>query len=238
VIVTVPRSGSWNLIEVLNGHPEIIANGEILNPDDTSWGQPDPRVDASLNELIILGFSGLQRRPKTSVTAVGFKVLEDQLIRPPNVMLFLRELAKIKHLRIIVLRRENSLEVLRSTLQATITGQWIVSEGEVPVVGPSLDLSVNQCHHFFQHCDEFFCRVTELFATRAMLYVSYEDLCREPKRTLELIQLFLGATPLPLPPSNLHRQETRPLSVTLSNFEHLKRAFRTTRYHRFFELET
>jgi hypothetical protein len=237
VVVSVPRSGSWHLIELLNGHPEIVANGEILNPEDTSWGDPESRDGASFDELINFGFSGVQRRPKSRITSVGFKVLQNQITRSITPELFLRQLARIKDLRIILLRRRNSLEVLRSTVQATLSKQWIVHEGVELVEVPPIFLSFQQCREFFLRCDQYFSEIRQLFANHPLLEVTYESVVRDVDVELARVQQFLKVKLMQLPPSGLRRQETRPLHVTLHNFAALEEAFRGSPHHQFFNME-
>ncbi|MGF7237940.1 MAG: hypothetical protein ACQSGP_23715 [Frankia sp.] len=56
VILTMARSGSWHLVELLNEHPQIASNGEVLNNhDETSGWRPGDRGNLTDSELLDIG---------------------------------------------------------------------------------------------------------------------------------------------------------------------------------------
>src|SRR5574341_169562 len=79
VVFTVERSGSTNLIEALHRHPNVVAGGELLNPDEPMWagtghgGMPTA-------ELLRAGFAANHlRATRRRIDAIGFKVVTYQV---------------------------------------------------------------------------------------------------------------------------------------------------------------
>lgn len=234
VVVAMPRTGSWNLVETLDNHPEICCNGEIFNPDDGSWGTPDPRSGLSPQELLKLGFSGrILRQPKSTVRAVGFKVLEDQLRAPGSLQPVLRMLGAWSGLTVLVLRR-NLLEVLRSTLQAEATGSWLVRDGDEVTQPPSVHVDPDVCARFFRHCEDYYRSLRGTLADAALLDVTHGRMINDRTAQLAEIQAHLGVAVRELHGSGLVRQEHRPLSITIENFDELRTVFAGSLYAEYF----
>lgn len=235
VVVAMPRTGSWNLVETLDNHPEICCNGEILNPDDGSWGIPDPRTGLSPQELLKFGFSGrLLRRPKSTVRAVGFKVLEDQLRAPGSLQSVLQMLAACSDLRVLLLRRISLLDVLRSTLQAEATGRWLVRNGDEVPKPPAVHVDPEICACFFERCENYYRSARSTLADAALLDVTHGRMVNDRTAQLAEIQAHLGVTVRELCGPGLVRQEHRPLSLTIENFDELRAAFVGSRYAKYF----
>lgn len=233
VILAMPRSGTHYLEELLNEHPNVVSNGELLNEYDPNW--PDKarllRSDRELLESAYLRHP--TRSDKTDVTHVGCKINEPQFYDRPGIM---AELARWPRLKVVVCRR-NPLESLRSLVQARQTGEWLKyspdSDGKPP---PLVSLSLNTCETYFKITAEFHDRIRQSFASTNILELEYEKLLRAPHLCLELVWEFLG---LPVQPvsgrAKLQRQEVRPLDQTVQNFNELRRQFKQGPYARYFE---
>lgn len=233
VILAMPRSGTHYLEELLNEHPNVISNGELLNEYDPNW--PDKarllRTDRELLECAYVRYPTPSH--KSDVTHVGCKINEPQFYDRPEMM---DELARWPGLKVVVCRR-NPLESLRSLVQARQTGEWLKygsdSAGERP---PLVSLSFSTCETYFKTTAEFHDRIRHSFASTNILELEYERLLRKPHLCLERIWEFLG---LPVRPvsgrARLQRQEVRPLDQTVENFDELRRQFEQGPYAGYFE---
>ncbi|TCK94543.1 sulfotransferase [Paraburkholderia sp. BL9I2N2] len=232
-ILAMPRTGTHYLEQLLNRHPNVLSNGELLNTYDTNW--PDKnrllRGDRELLELAYLRYP--TRSDKTNVTHVGCKINEPQFRARPGL---LAELARWPRLKVILLPRRNTLESLRSLVQARQTGQWLrFSSGNDAALPPRVGLSIADCEAYFKTAEDFHARVAHSFASTNLLVMEYESLLCESAACLATIWDFLQ---VPAPQLSgrviLQRQETRPLDQTVRNFHELRRHFADGPYARFF----
>ncbi|MEX3960374.1 MULTISPECIES: sulfotransferase [Trinickia] len=235
VILAMPRTGTHYLEELLNEHPNVSSNGELLNRYDANWADSD-RLVRSDQELLKLAYQHYPPRAgKTNVAHVGCKINEPQFHDRPG---FFDELTRWPGLKVILVVRENTLESLRSLKQARQSGQWLKfgsdSDSALP---PRVRLTVEDCETYFKAADDFHARVARTFASTNMLAIDYESLLEEPCACLEKIWKFLGAAAHPFSGGTiLQRQEGRSLDQTLENFHELKRHFAGGQYARFFEI--
>lgn len=99
-ILAVPRSGTHYLEELLNEHPNVVSNGELLNEHDPNW--PDKarllRSDRELLECAYLRHP--TRSDKTDVTHVGCKINEPHFYDRPGIMAELGALAAPRRRRV------------------------------------------------------------------------------------------------------------------------------------------
>ncbi|TCN26983.1 sulfotransferase domain-containing protein [Sinorhizobium americanum] len=234
-ILGMPRTGTHYLEELLNEHANVLSNGELLNTYDANW--PDKaRLLRSDRELLELAYLRFPTRSDKEVTHVGCKINEPQFQERPS---FFNELARWPGLRVILLSRRNTLESLRSLVQARQSRQWLkFSSDDDTAPPPRVNLSIASCEDYFRAADEFHARVADSFASSRLLEIEYERLLREPTACLETAWRFLGVPALQLSGSGtLQRLEQRPLDDTVENFEELRRHFAGGPYARFFELD-
>lgn len=233
VILAMPRTGTHYLEELLNEHPNVVSNGELLNEYDLNW--PDKaRLLRSDRELLECAYSHYPTpSDKIDVTHVGCKINEPQFRDRPGMI---AELAAWPRLKVVVCRR-NPLESLRSLVQARQTGEWLKydsgSDGKRP---PLVSLSLNACETYFKATAEFHDRIRQSFASSNILDLEYEGLLREPRLCLERVWEFLGVPVQPVCGRvKLQRQEVRPLDQTVENFDQLRREFKEGPYAKYFE---
>ncbi|MCC8954414.1 sulfotransferase [Bradyrhizobium sp. Pear77] len=232
VILAMPRTGTHYLEALLNEHPNVFSNGELLNPYDTKWPDKD-RLLHSDRELLELAYLRYPPR-RDKVTHVGCKINEPQFHDRPG---FFAELAGWPGLKVILVVRRNTLESLRSLVQARQTRQWLKFSSDNAAPPPCVRLSIADCEAYFKTADNFHARVAHSFALTNMLVIEYESLLREPAACLATIWEFFGVPALQLSGrAILQRQETRPLDQTVQNFHELRLHFADGPYARLFEV--
>lgn len=223
VILSMSRSGSWHLVELLNEHPKVVCNGEILNNDDTSGWPGGDRSNLTDRQLVAMGLEAPPLRgAKEGQHATGFKMLEEQLSSRPQTLDFLSRAVKVSA---IVLERRNQFEALRSLAQAKTTGAWQDVEGTIPNArGPRVLLDPAECLDRFRIASEFYTLVGETFPMEQRLWIYYEDLLEDRSRVLSMIWKFLNVREHQSI-ERLRRQEKRPLAATVTNYAELCKFF-------------
>ncbi|SIT43560.1 Nodulation protein H [Paraburkholderia ribeironis] len=234
VIVGMPRTGTHYLEELLNAHPNVSSNGELLNPYDTIWLDRNRllRSDRQLLELAYLHYPAATG--KKHVTHVGCKINQPQFQERPG---FFEELARWPRLKVMLVIRTNTLESLRSLVQARQSGHWLrygADNDSGPP--PQVTLTIEDCEAYFKAASDFHRQVADSFSPANVLPVEYESLLGAPAVCLQAVWAFLGTSVHPCPHRTvLQRQEVRPLEQTVFNFDELKRHFRGGPYESFFE---
>lgn len=235
VILALPRTGSNYLLTGLNQHPNIIANGEILNLRENGWSDA-VRQDMTSDELLRLGYLDFPNpRQRTDVRAVGFKVQDWDGRSSSGSADFLGLLIADPTVSVLHLTRDNLIESLRSHTQAERTGRWVAYRAADLEDMPTVHLAPQMCHAFFRRAERFTAWVQERFACHRLLPLTYEELCADPVVQFRRVQEFLGVPVQDLAASYLMKQESRPLSEVVENFVELREEFRGTQYGRFFE---
>jgi hypothetical protein len=234
VVLAMPRTGTHYLEELANEHPNVLSNGELLNPWDTGWPGVD-RTGMSDRELLELAFVHFpQRKDKCAVSRVGCKINEPQFAERPT---FYEELAAWPRLKVVLLRRRNLLESFRSLVQARESSYWLAPRTDGPVpVPPQVELSPTGCESYFRSADAFHERVFASFSPEKIYEIHYEHLRDRPGECLAGLWDFLQVSPHQLSGRHvLQRQETRPLSEAVLNHDELRDYFKGTPYDAFFE---
>lgn len=224
VVLSMSRSGSWHLVELLNEHPQVVSNGELLNNDDTSgWGAGD-RAGLDDGQLVERGLSNPPIRcEKSAVRAVGFKLLYEQLVDRSETLSFLAAHDEVKA---IVLERRNQFEAVRSLAQARETGRWQSLFGPHEAVGPPLvQLDPRECERRLADAQLFYDSVRRVFPEERRSWVLYEDLRDDPDAVLQQLWAFLGVPCVVVQP-RLQQQETRFLADCVRNFAQILDHFR------------
>lgn len=232
VVLASARTGSTHLVELMNLHPNVVANGELLNPREPGW--PDLDRGAMTNaELLHLGYEDYPRRGhKAEVTRVGCKIIDNQAEgdRAP----VLDELASWSGLRVILLRRLNVFEAIRSRAQAKQTGEWDRRTGSAPQPAPPrVRLRREECDVYLRTAEAFDRQVHALFSQQRVLELSYEELLHAPEECLRSVWQFLEVDEFSPRDDVLQRMEARPLRETVLNYEELKGWFADTPYERY-----
>lgn len=238
ITLTTPRSGSSFLTQSLRSHPQVVSFGELLHSRRPGFNTPGfdnhskrlkrfrkRRPVEFLKWLMCHGY-------EHSVRAVGFKVFYVHLERP-HFHKASAYLTSLPALRVLHLTRENLLRAYLSKVvmsRAKVTG--IKSEAERQA--PRVRLEPVGCLQYFEHTRRQQARYEQLFARQQILPVRYEDLVADYDRETGRIQTFLDLVPAPLRARNL-RQEIRPLSEAITNYQELRKALESTPWAGFLE---
>lgn len=218
-VLATARSGSWHLVELLNNHPNIVSNGEILNSDDTSWPADARPMGSTACDVVDWALREAPGRgSKGSTAARGVKILDEQFLANPGLW---EHLVSIPDLKIVLLRRPKMLHSLRSKRQAETTGVWqVVMTVSEPQPAPVVRLELDECLRYFSAVTTFIADVRVAFSSR-IHEVTYEDLCDRSADTLTGICRFLEVPPHSEFASVLRRQETRSPSDVIVGYDEL-----------------
>ncbi|MBL8659792.1 MAG: hypothetical protein JNM75_08560 [Rhodospirillales bacterium] len=253
VIVSHLRSGTHLLRTALESHPAVVCQTEVFNSDNRRLPYPltTPTVEV-LRRWVYRQF------PDT-VACVGFTL---QVYHPWGLRAFpgIREnpawgdvwtwLSRMKAVRIIHLRRENSLRRHLSHVMARRSRVWHAWDPDrvktVSHLGPPPDgdgpgsprepvtLDAARLEVDFEETERLHEAVTRRFRDHALCSISYESLTRDFDARCREVQDFLQ---LPLAPltAAVGKLETRSLADAIANYGDLKRHFADTRWAAFFE---
>jgi hypothetical protein len=126
VIVTLPRSGSYHLVSLLNSAPDIVCHGEVFKRDTIELAAPHlaklglAAGDVAERDAKAAHF--LKRlRAQNGRKVFGFKMFMEHATRVPALAQVLRD----PEWRKVVLRR-NPVESYASLLRAQRTGIWML----------------------------------------------------------------------------------------------------------------
>jgi hypothetical protein len=243
--------------QALHSHPGIVCFREVFNGrldyvnfgiegyDDFSERERAARNDnpaGFLNERI---FSA----QPPNIGAVGFKLHYAQHWDFPGII---AHLAEDTDLRVIHLRRRNTLRTLVSIKLAEQTGVW-VEDGKTVLTATNASLALRHPAKAAQRVGNHLTRsgkrpvviapdeLTEfviathlrqtnyakLFAGHETLDVEYEDVSRHGDDAFAPVLDFLGVAPAPLTVT-LRRQNPEPLHDLIENYDELYAAFENT----------
>jgi LPS sulfotransferase NodH len=189
-------------------------------------------------QLLEAGFSVGEGDITSTVQVVGFKVLDEQIIPTGPCEAVLDLLAMYADLRVLVLKRTNMLESVRSRVQAAQTQWYHQSQDGPDRAGPNpvVRLDYEFCLSAFQQAERFYAEIDCRFPADRTLHITYEDVCGDFSATTSRVLGFLGVRAFPLR-SALIKLESRPAEQTVANYADLENAFRGSRYHQYFHGE-
>lgn len=240
IIISLARSGSGWMVDLLNSHPNIIAKPELYNLKGTVYGlrnfkSYEKRLD-KLRKTRPIEFLEkiIFRKYRKKIKAVGLKILYEkyQFLNPR--LLELREYIKrSNNMKIIHLVRENELKRLLSLKIASKTKKWHIKYNhEKSVLKPRL--SYGECLESFKRVDKKQKEFDAFFKNHNVIEISYEDLCNNRNKELKKIQEFLKV-PVKKLKSDKIKNESRRLSKAIKNYYELKNKFKNTKYGKYFE---
>jgi len=241
VILGEARSGSNFLRGMLNSHPDMVTFGEIFRfYDNIGWEFPDfekyrqTRRQISLMQRDPVKFleSKVFEKFPSAIDAVGFKMFYYHAQEDSRKAIW-NYLKERKDIRIIHLKRKNSLRVLLSRKKAHMTNQWTDVNGLHNDV-LSISLSREECLEQFTWIRDMWRVYDHLFREHPKMDLVYEDLTSNRDGKTQRVQEFLGVSKKSLLPDT-YKQAQQPLSKAISNYVQLKSQFKGTRWETFFE---
>jgi LPS sulfotransferase NodH len=224
LIVTRARTGSNMLISALQSHPNVHAEGELLQQvRDTG------DIDVVLHNIFRAGRA-------RSVLASGFKIFYYHPLHDDSGVVW-EKLRAVERLRVVHLKRRNRLRTFTSRQIADRTNEWIAKGRHDPrheTTGRELTLRRRELEKYFEQGEAYEAECEARFAGWPMLDVYYEDLAADLNGEVRRVTRLLG-----VPDANVHaqtrQQNPEPLSQLIANYEELADAFRGTRWSEFFD---
>jgi Sulfotransferase family len=226
VIIGLGRCGSNMLRGLLNSHPRILALGELFRDLQGLPAYDLPlfsasRADGRLFRAEPVRF--LERRifkPYPSyLSAVGFKGIYSQLARP-EMSPVLDHLRDQEQLKVIHLKRRDTLKTYLSHLQAKQHQRWINTTGIKQRHRP-LAIAVDQFRDFYRRARDWEGRCDEVFRHHQKIELFYEDLVADFDGEMSRVQAFLGVERRKVVPLT-YRQSYLPLSAAISNYAEIE----------------
>jgi hypothetical protein len=207
--------------------------GWDLRPYDTNLQSPEliekmRKEPAHFLEEDVL----IEHRP--GLAAVGFKIFyyHDAQESGPELWPYLQSRTD---LRIIHLKRRNTLRELLSLKRAQQTNEWYTTVETEDIAAPIM-LDYDECAREFEYAKNIKEHFDKFFAKSTVLEVNYEDLAQGADKEMGRVQHFLGIKARKLSPLVV-KQSHRPLPEAIANYDELRAAFLGTGWEHFFEDE-
>lgn len=180
LILSNPRSGSTLLKDLLNCHPEIHLEPELLNDEIQIDTLPLEFLESKLSIR--------------AATFVGFKVFPEQIFQRgldlPSIV------RQIGITRIIVLWRENILETLVSRRIAEKTGVWYAPNNSAVADGPTIQKIMIEPQDLIEYTTDVIqdwnTIVDQWPLGISPIYVKFEDLIANPMEQVKHILSNMG----------------------------------------------
>jgi LPS sulfotransferase NodH len=221
IVLSRSRTGSNLLLSLLNSHPEIIAEHEIL-----------AELDGRDARKVVAKAYGKQ---PYYVKAKGFKVFYYHPLggEAPEVW---DDLVAAQDIKVIHLKRRNILRTLVSRKIAGMKDVWAATSEARLDIGRQKTVSfrTEELEEGFRRTRGWETEGDRRFAAHPLLSVWYEDLVRDPEATLAQVLDFLGLRQVPLA-TQLRKQNPERLPELVSNYAELKAAFTGSEWAVFFE---
>ena len=238
VVVSVARTGSTLLTNLLNAQGQVLAFGELFRGDGAiGWDRwpfyshQNARL-RRLHETQPIAFLATEvfRRWPRPIAAVGFKLFyyHARTGAQAQVWDYLRADPAIA---IIHLKRRNILEQYVSLRVAHESNVWSTSSPRPPAEPIRLD--PDACLRHFEEVRAQETQCETFFGPGRMHSVDYEDLVADRAGTMARIAACLGVELGPLK-AKIVRQRTQPLSAAIANYDELREAFAGSPWEAFF----
>ncbi|HVV92635.1 MAG TPA: hypothetical protein VHD15_04370 [Hyphomicrobiales bacterium] len=232
VIFAHPRTGSYNLVSLLNSADDIACYGELFKPH---WVELDEKIKKAVGVETVeqrdadhLGF--LERlRAATPQALFGFKLFNYHLRRIPGVL----EDLKSPRWKIVALVRD-PIETYASTLRAQSTNIWTLKDGHPPpeerLLNAKVSFSRDTLEAFATYYNRFLDRIAAWRELKGadVFTLYYNQVGHEPHMASLLDFLGSSASPASLQ-SEYRRQFGSELEKGFDNWESLL-AYRETNW--------
>lgn len=220
ILLSRSRTGSNMLASLLNSHPHVQVDGEVLR-----------RLAGQDHRDILAAVFAKQPR---HIQAKGFKFFYYHPLdgNPAEVW---QSLVNIPELRVIYLKRRNILRTLVSRKIAGDQGVWLekTNDSRDKTAKNSVLFTVEELKSGFEKTRNWENIAEETFSRHAYLSIYYEDIVAEIQDSSQRISQFLSVPFLP-PQIALRRQNPEALRMLISNYDQMKTAFMDTEWQSFF----
>ncbi len=226
IIFAQGRSGSSLLVDLLNNHPDIKCDGEILNV-----------VHAGKKFFPIFYVKSKAKTYKEEI--YGFKVKlyqlhgdskPDQNIDPKKFILNLYK----SGWKIIYLRRHNIFRQAISGYVAKSRGKWHHQTNKGELALSKIKINPDRLLKRLRAREKYLCDEKEILKTIPHLEIIYEEnLLKDMEKTMDKIFKYLEVHPYPVR-TNLIRTSKDTLQDYIVNYKEIKDYFLNTKYARFF----
>ncbi|MEL7086217.1 MAG: hypothetical protein AAF268_08770 [Cyanobacteria bacterium P01_A01_bin.3] len=241
IVISHHRSASSVIINTLQRHPNVFRFAEVFLPLYVQLQKPGYvegskrlyylRKQYPVEFLERFIFTGYQ----DSVQAMGFKMFPEQLDFPHTAPVW-DWIEANTDIKIIFLTREDLLAYYTSFVLALKTGTWGVAGAKQRAKAEkerkknrTVRLEYDKCLAAFEKRKRLNDYALERCKNHDILKVSYEDVTSDLHNSLLRSQEFLGLAPQELEVRS-SRQQVRPLSDVISNYQELKEQFASTEW--------
>lgn len=200
IILCEGRTGSTLLHTYLNSNPAIQSYGEMI---------------ASMPKLITLEKDLFPPHPK-NIQAVGHKIFYSYKYEDNRSSIF-EEFIKNSAVKIIHLKRKDTLRMYISFLMAWTTKQWSSTQQSASYRHTKVAFNSTDYQKFKNNYFKLQSEMEVDFKDHSTLTVYYEDLWHDSQNTLALIQRFLEVKPRKLF-TLLTKQNNLPLEELVKNY--------------------
>jgi len=236
ILLAHQRTGSSMVMATLNKHPSIVAFGELFVKSRighmvSGFNNHSKALHylRSKDPVRFLEEHAYSSFPE-NISSVGFKIFPDQLERKDAAPL-LPWLNENKDVKIIILTRNNLLDVHCSLAIANKTGVFgIRKESDRQMV--TINVDIHKAEAEFKRRKAGHQRAREKFVDHEVIELAYEDIIEQPTEEFKKIQSFIGVTLTQLHVPTV-KQETRPLSEVIENYDELKIKWKGAEYEEY-----
>lgn len=203
-IVCTARSGSTWLHTLLNSHPSIHSEGEIIRDNHLS------DESKSFDEFAFQPYARM-------IKAVGLKIFHENSVYAEGLDTIIED----SDVKIILLRRKSILEQFVSLKIAEESKEWIYASDATKQV--LLDPEEYDTYRELQI--RMYKQIVDRLTNKEFIEISYEEMLQDKDKTLKTIQQFLGVKHKKLY-SLLRKQGAKKISDQIANWEEVKENFK------------
>lgn len=219
-IISDSRTGSTLVNNMLNFHPNIVAEGEVFKmPESQSSVQAWHKL--------------FRKRPK-KIDYVGCKLFYHHPLLGDREVWDLVE--NDKSIIIIHLIRKNILRSLVSKKIGLKTKKWtenIHSHGSIDLEKKKIELEVEECETYFNEIINHQERIDKIFSNHKLIHVTYEELAKDRRKIINKIFKEFDLEIYDRD-SELKKQNPESLQDLILNFEELQNQFNGTKWESYF----
>ena len=216
IILSYSRTGSNLLVELLNNHPVIRCEGEILG-----------KVKDNINYSSLLSnIFNVKNKIK------GFKLFYYHPVNIKNNKKLFETIQLDKSIKIIFLHRENLVRRYYSLLKAQDTSIWKKKDKLNTLDNKKkINISINNLLNSIKIIENYEKKYIPLFKNHNHIIINYEDLEVDYQKTCNKIFKFLNICRFNVNPS-LVKMNTGNLYELIENYDEINEYFKSNKHPR------